>query len=192
MRIRQLHSENVRQKSRTTVGGRMTPMKRSSISLPLQSRRKLIRSSKGTRMCPAVSIRSGTLTSGSVLDGVASRGRFEGMGEEDCGPRPMSSGHSVPCEGAPARGRVNLGEGSAPQGAGQVSHGGDPEMRPDLDRATVPAAHPMSPGKPSDLTQHADCSFLPFGGGDKVRMGQAVTVAAASVRIGKPHPARVE
>jgi hypothetical protein len=93
---------------------------------------------------------------------------------------------TLSCEGAPAWGRVNLGERSAPQRAGQVSRGGDPTMRPDLTRATVLATDPASLEKPSDLAQHVGCSFLPRGGGDKVRMSQEVIVAAASVRTGKP------
>jgi hypothetical protein len=112
-------------------------------------------------MCPAVSVRSGTLTSWSVLDGVTSRGRFKGAGEENFGSHPVSSGTPVPCEGALARGRVNLGEGSAKQRAGQEGREGDLAKRPDLARATVPAAVPTSPEKPSDLTQHVGCSSLP-------------------------------
>jgi hypothetical protein len=142
-------------------------------------------------MCPAVPIWSGTLTSRSVLDGVTSRGSLQGTGEEDCGPRPASSGHSVPCEGAPASGRVNLGEGSTLRGSGQVSCGEASASRPELDRATDSAASHVPPEKPSDLTQHADCSFLPEDGGDKARMGQAATAAAAPVSKGRPPPITV-
>mgnify|MGYP000042990453 CR=1 FL=1 len=143
-------------------------------------------------MCPAVLRRSGTLASRPVLDGVTSRGRSEGTGKEDGSPLPVSSGTPVPCEGALARGRVNLGEGSAPLSSGQISRGSDPAKRPEPDRATVPAACPKPPGKPFDLVQHVGCSSQPQGGGDKVGMGQAASRAATPARTEKPRPVRDE
>ena len=143
-------------------------------------------------MCPAVPRRSGTLASWPVLDGVTSRGRSEGTGKEDGSPLPVSSGTPVPCEGALARGRVNLGEGSATLSSGQISRGSDPAKRPEPDRATVPAACPKPPGKPSDLAQHAGCSSQPKGGGDKVGMGQAASEAATPARTEKPRPNKDE
>jgi hypothetical protein len=104
----------------------------------------------------------------------------------------VSSGTPVPCEGALARGWVNLGEGSATQRSGQASRGSNLAKRPELDRATVLAANPKPPGKPSDLGQHVGCSSQPKVGGDKVGMGQAVTVDAALARIEKPRPGRGE